>query len=68
LGLLLKATIIARKREACAEQLNQLRNEYASYEKELKQIRSGGGDDDEEILRPEDVKKLKCEWFFESAS
>ena len=53
----IQAHIIASKKDACAETLNELRGNYANYEKQLKtkRIAKGLGDGDGEMLRGEDV-------------
>jgi len=50
-----QATIVARKRDQCAENLENLRAEHAQLEKQLKEKRKNAGDDGE-TLKGEDVR------------
>lgn len=49
-----QATIVARKKDQCAENLKNLRSEHAVLDKQLKEKRKSSGEDGE-ILKGEDV-------------
>ena len=52
-----QATIVARKKDQCAENLENLRAEHAQLDKQLKEKRKHFGDEGE-VLKGEDVKLI----------